>query len=526
MQPEAPMPVTPSDTAEPTTLVLLCRDLLDKALANDLADAALWLTTRFSHVLVRWKDGLCHTPIALKLAAREVKAQRLVLGLCSSHYPELEVQAHVRKAGLDPLGLQVLDLGSCWDGTAASSMARLLLAGAVARARAFSSSRPENLKAVLLPLQQKMSRRALFTLPPVAYLPVPSIDRSACAAGDGCDQCVAACPHGALEKDGDVILVDRARCQSCGACLRACPHRAVQLPGWSAPELEAQLAWLLNGDVKTADRGVLFLCKKTTLLPGPGWLPVNLPCMASLPMSAILQALVRGATEVALLPCGEKCSSASEGWLEGRVRYCQDLLALLGDDPGKVRVVESGVPAMYRASEPFIDADDSPVPLRLYGSGADAEAVLALASRFPGSEGRALPHPQSPLGVVSIHPQTCTACGACAGACPTGALSLERHDEQVAIIFDQRLCTACGRCVSLCPEKAAEAITVAPTTDLTLLASGRRTLLQDREAHCQRCGSVVASGRLLERLATMLGSGFNETLLGSLCPACRGLPLP
>jgi Ni,Fe-hydrogenase III small subunit/Pyruvate/2-oxoacid:ferredoxin oxidoreductase delta subunit len=56
------------------------------------------------------------------------------------------------------------------------------------------------------------------------FLGRPEIDRARCAAG--CDDCVGACPTGAIALDGGVSL-DMGRCLFCGDCVEACPEHAI-----------------------------------------------------------------------------------------------------------------------------------------------------------------------------------------------------------------------------------------------------------------------------------------------------------
>jgi len=48
----------------------------------------------------------------------------------------------------------------------------------------------------------------------------------------------------------------------------------------------------------------------------------------------------------------------------------------------------------------------------------------------------------------------CTACGACAAICPTGALQILSGDGTVMFLFDHMRCTECGGCKAICPERA------------------------------------------------------------------------
>jgi 4Fe-4S ferredoxin len=60
-------------------------------------------------------------------------------------------------------------------------------------------------------------------------MPVPRrkvvIDARACP--DGCDECVVACPRGALSMTGGSLQVDEVACLRCPYCADACPQRAI-----------------------------------------------------------------------------------------------------------------------------------------------------------------------------------------------------------------------------------------------------------------------------------------------------------
>ena len=46
-----------------------------------------------------------------------------------------------------------------------------------------------------------------------------------------CDDCLPACPQGAITRDGDSILIDRAKCTVSGRCAQVCPAEALQVVG-------------------------------------------------------------------------------------------------------------------------------------------------------------------------------------------------------------------------------------------------------------------------------------------------------
>ncbi len=454
-------------------------------------------------------------------------AHRLVLGLCQKTPLEVELQASARRAGLDPLGMQIVDLGLCGGNAPpwlVNARAKVLLTAAVARARAFPGTQPENIKAVLSSPQHVVSRRALFTLPPVLYTSVPTIDRGRCAARDGCDQCVRACPFRALEQEGDKVVVSRARCQTCGICVSVCPQRAVQLPGWSAQELEAQVSSVLKAESDLEARAIAFVCAKAQTPVDDGWLPVQVPCTAMVSAEAVLESLAQGADAVALQPCSESCPTGLSSTVKSRIDYCQKLLGLLGgaSEQNRVRMLSGGKDAGPMPPLP------SPLPgevaaraVKLFGRGVAAKAVTEMAARYDVQR-IVLEHPHSPLGLVEIDPAVCTACGTCASACPTGAISYQRQSDGVALVFDPALCTGCGLCVSVCPERASGAIALVRATDTTRLSAGPQVLARDEEALCERCGEPVASRGMLRRIAALLAEDYNP-LLARLCQNCRGM---
>jgi Pyruvate/2-oxoacid:ferredoxin oxidoreductase delta subunit len=136
-------------------------------------------------------------------------------------------------------------------------------------------------------------------------------------------------------------------------------------------------------------------------------------------------------------------------------------------------------------------------------------------------------HPGSPLGLVTLREETCTACGACPAACPTGALGIEETAEATAITYDARLCVACGRCVRVCPEAAHDTVGLHTGTRLAALEGGRVTLKLAPAARCRRCGGPIAPDAMLRRIRDTLAedAGAKPLLdvLTGLCVGCRGL---
>lgn len=50
------------------------------------------------------------------------------------------------------------------------------------------------------------------------------IDADACLA---CGECYDACPHNAIEYDGEKPVIIQSKCKSCGKCADVCPEDAI-----------------------------------------------------------------------------------------------------------------------------------------------------------------------------------------------------------------------------------------------------------------------------------------------------------
>jgi ferredoxin len=79
------------------------------------------------------------------------------------------------------------------------------------------------------------------------------------------------------------------------------------------------------------------------------------------------------------------------------------------------------------------------------------ESDLRRASDYLMKQGVRL---QPLLQDIRRNDDRCVHCGACVGACPSEALTLERPTMRVIFRADE--CVACGECVPTCPVRAME----------------------------------------------------------------------
>lgn len=458
------------------------------------------------------EPALCEHPG--RIADLAAAASTLVVGLCPGRTARREVQTAARRAGLDALGVEAVDLAAV--GRDADRLS-VLVAAAVARARAFAGSRAEHAKPVFA---ASMSRRSLLRLPLPEYAAVPAVEQDLCAAGDGCHACVDVCPQDAYTWSDGRVEVDPDRCEPCGRCLTACPTGAARNPAWTPQQVRAEiLALLTHGNGEAQPRGIVYTCQRGERTGAtPGWFPVEVPCTGMLTLNWLLAPLLMGAGAVTARRCGDiGCGLAGDARVDAVMGLARETLARVGVDPHLVRADTAAPPATTTLG---IAALTDP-----FGPAGAAEVLLALAERAGTPQDVRIASPAATTGEVTVS-AACTVCGACAAACPTGALGWTHDGGQAVLTFDAAGCTACGQCLPRCPERDAGAIAMESVIDLPLLRAGRRTLLRDDVVACRSCGRPFASQRLLDRVADLLGEDHAAVapVVDSYCLSCRGQP--
>ncbi len=543
MNPKTMVQPAPETITPPArTLVLLCGAL--GRLGNGLNLDVIGESLRNTHgVRVEVVPDLCNSPKVLAEVATEVD-DRAVIGVCSSNRSGREVDYHARQAGLDPFGVATVNLGGlcarAHPRDLATSKAIVLLAAAVARVQTFTGSGPEHVKPHLSWSDQKVSRRALFTLPPITYQPVASVRADHCMSETGCDLCTAVCPRDALSVVSGRLTVDKSACDACGLCVTECPRGAVELPAASLREFEAELEALLTapGLQPSEPRAILFICRRNGHLLeslskevrscAAGWLPLQVPCTGMISAGWILQSLALGASAVAIVRCGAECTFKQERRTLTMIAYCHELLELLGMSRDSLRVLNpTSVDGIAEPLKRPLDGSlgpDNPTARHtcLREPSATARALAQLAEASSETVPFVLNHEHSPLGVVRLDTRGCTGCESCYRACPTDALASEKEDDDLAITFDPNLCTGCGLCARWCPE---DVLHVEHITDLGALLRGRAELYRDSQVHCERCGVAFAPASMVRRVEQLLQDGGASAQAIRRCPSCRGFTI-
>ena len=96
------------------------------------------------------------------------------------------------------------------------------------------------------------------------------------------------------------------------------------------------------------------------------------------------------------------------------------------------------------------------------------------------------PESISPNPQLSLMAEKCIGCGACAEACPTGALGLNGKRK---VVINRAQCNACGECPACCDTKALEMVGRDAAVEEVMAA-----VLRDRDYYAESGGGVTYSG--------------------------------
>ncbi len=330
----------------------------------------------------------------------------------------------------------------------------------------------------------------------------------------GCLRCATACPApGAIRLLGGLPVLDEAACARCGVCLHVCPTDAYDGPDWPEEGLARAVA-------AAPVAAVALVCH---LHPTPGETTTSAAavvqakrCLASLSPARLL-ALADG-RDLWLddSPCAG-CEIGAAAATLAQSAAMAEALRSAGQRPGSVRLTSAASPAPRRRAN-VLDAGSPPVTRRALVTGlvtrvrATLEAPAAVARSPVARAGRQLPAERRrlldalagwsstldsarevsgpDLATVRVDDRTCSACGVCDRACPTGALRFEATDGAFQLDLVAAACVACHVCVNMCPEDAVRLVSAVEVDDLT--TPRRRSLARGDLTTCASCGADVA----------------------------------
>ena len=493
------------------SVVLLCSDISEEG-HNPISAGtiAAGLRRYLPQEQVFVVENLCSGPATVSVALKALGARRVVIGCRQVATRRAEIVACLRRAGIHPSGIQLVDLMPVEQSDPAVVAEQTITRIRAALTRLSCADLDAPVRERLAPGSVIVSRRSLFRPGNAARRPVASFIEVRCDGGGRCRACVGACPHGALRLTGTRVSVDETACTGCGACLSACRSAAISLNGTSISELEGA-ASVLVAEARLPGTGsllgVAIVCAKALAnvsLDG-SWLPLEVPSLEMVSAGWPLQ-ILSADVGVRLVGCADvACATRGRELTD----FCSDLVnhvapswrQLIGA-PGCSRSMGVGrsrgkltspvTSIEFREPEATVDA-----LFALTSRGRDwpSDAPTASISR-PPTAARGAPwrieSSVASLGEITIDAGGCSACGCCTLACPTGALQASRQGANTTFSFEALTCPACGSCVSSCPEAV---VSLRRVVDPVLLTAGRRSIAEVvAGARCESCGRPLAHG--------------------------------
>lgn len=168
---------------------------------------------------------------------------------------------------------------------------------------------PESVAQASAAAAKAASRMRMFIVKPVL---APSVSTEKCGK---CGLCAAVCPSQAIKILGDRVDIDESLCTGCGLCVTACGTRALTPQVLGSEQLSEHIHDILSETSDLLKPTVLtFACEECgyTVLDNAGFLrqqypanvlPVVVPCMSTVSVRHVAEALEGGADGVIALGC-------------------------------------------------------------------------------------------------------------------------------------------------------------------------------------------------------------------------------
>ena len=300
----------------------------------------------------------------------------------------------------------------------------------------------------------------------------------------GCDKCVTACPHEALEIKNESIQVLEHNCTGCGLCVQACPTKALEY------DLKPILSLLKNQGIGTIEQPIqaTLKCSKVsgkseTILCMGQITPAHL--IASAAWNQTLE-LVHGACSSCEIADGSTIRRLQDVRMEA-----EKLAPVTGNDQ-RVKFISWHDSSDWLGSECPKRLEVTPKPTTLsrrdalqslFGSAKRGVAQVIPDNPLPGVNAKLEPSriPEEwiwrkrALSKLATGSETirwltpkindnCILCQVCEFVCPTRAIT--RSQENQSLSLEVSACIGCDACTVSCPENAIELQTEIPTNQL------------------------------------------------------------
>lgn len=345
----------------------------------------------------------------------------------------------------------------------------------------------------------------------------------------GCTACIGNCSSAAILPDGEHVKIDPNICDGCGDCVALCPSGALQFDAPPTSHLFKRIQTLASSFSSAGGRDPKLLVHDgehgSEMISlgarfGRGLpvdvIPLELESTALFGHAEMLAALAVGFVRVDILlaPRSQASTQTSQAAL-ARALSAQDCVRLLTpDDPDALS------DALYDAPAATAHGTRGTAILP-QGTRRQVARLAARALNGDATDPIALPT-GAPYGKVAVNTDSCTLCLSCVSLCPSGALSDNSDSPQLRLVEDA--CLQCGLCTRLCPEKA---LTLVPQLDLSDAALAPVVLHEEEPFACISCGALFGVKSTVEKITGLLAGKhamFETSEAGKLiqmCDDCR-----
>ena len=284
-----------------------------------------------------------------------------------------------------------------------------------------------------------------------------------------CRVCEDACPVRAIAAGDGGVHIDAERCDGCGVCALICPADALCMIDISSDDLLVAIRLQVETQppeapfppvVVIGDEESPMACIRKTAGP-TGGRPICfcVDQIGRIGLDVMLGAFAYGVGKLFLV-CRENTPQPVKEAVLGHVRLAMTILEGLAMPAGKINFMEGD--RMLYPDTPV----DRPVPQSVFDPMVSPALFSPFHARrelvhlstqhlfaFSGAATPLIPLPAgTPYGTVAVDAAVCTLCGACADACPTGALIAGAGTRGLSV--RESRCLQCGACRAACPESA------------------------------------------------------------------------
>lgn len=410
-----------------------------------------------------------------------LKVQSAIICYFEQAVPIFEIKDALERNGTHPLAIELIDL-SIFLRLTTKDVYACTLAALRAIAKKLKGVMTEKATASLVPTHgTNFSKRDLVRYMSKgfkAYRQFPMVEDS-CFAKHGCASCVNACPYSAITFSGNSVQVSQTKCVECGLCTIACPEYYIQVPTFLEQVQQIMISSLADS-LHDKDATVLFTCRYGFRMlegnvrdhKGRDFVPIEIPCIASISHLALMKARQKG-LKIKLV-CPEKSCKAREG----AEQYAQ-ITSGMFSDVKEVAVTDG------------LDLDNlDTTPPSFISQNTDSQgSKREILSRFLGANTENRPplkHNRLSFFNAVVDQSKCNMCGSCAKTCVPEALKIVNRSGKDTLQFEHSKCIACMGCERVCQPNAIKIV-----RELDFRSIGLAIKLMEDRSKCSMCGKTM-----------------------------------